>query len=228
MERWKAIPEFPGYEASDLGRIRSFKRDKTSGRILRPAKTAYRNLNLRRDGQSHHFNVAELVLLAFVGPCPLSLEICHNDGNPHNDALDNLRYDTHKANMQDAIRHGRMVGNHGPKNIDNDQAKTIRIKYASGEYSQVELAKELELSVSIIHDVVWGRTHKVAGGPIKTETCYIPDDTVVEIRQAYATGELLRNIAAKYKVSIMAVSLIGRGKRRSAAPGNISPSRYDR
>lgn len=46
------------------------------------------------------------MLTAFVGPCPDGMEGCHNDGDPHNNRLDNLRWDTRANNARDAIRHG--------------------------------------------------------------------------------------------------------------------------
>jgi len=38
MENWKLIPDFPGYEASDQGRVRSFNRKTPAQRAY---KTAY-------------------------------------------------------------------------------------------------------------------------------------------------------------------------------------------
>jgi len=50
--------------------------------------------------------VAHLVLTAFVGPRPEGMECCHNDGDETNDHADNLRWDTHSANLLDRRRHG--------------------------------------------------------------------------------------------------------------------------
>lgn len=50
--------------------------------------------------------VHQLVLEAFVGPCPPGMECCHEDNNHGNNRLSNLRWDTHKANMADAVRQG--------------------------------------------------------------------------------------------------------------------------
>lgn len=51
--------------------------------------------------------VHKLVLEAFVGPCPTGLQCCHEDGNPANNALTNLRWDTPVSNQADRDRHGR-------------------------------------------------------------------------------------------------------------------------
>jgi len=36
----------------------------------------------------------------------LRLECCHNDGNPENNYLENLRWDTHQSNIADSLHHG--------------------------------------------------------------------------------------------------------------------------
>lgn len=34
------------------------------------------------------------------------MEVCHNDGNPANNVVTNLRWDTKKANARDRLMHG--------------------------------------------------------------------------------------------------------------------------
>jgi hypothetical protein len=47
-------------------------------------------------------------LEAFVGPCPVGMEACHDpDPDPANNTRSNLRWDTPKANATDRHRHGR-------------------------------------------------------------------------------------------------------------------------
>jgi hypothetical protein len=118
-ETWLPVPGYEGmYEASDQGRIRSLARvvmmsdgrTKTvRERILRPGAnsvTGYTLVDLYADGVRTTFNIHRLVMLAFVGPCPDGLEVCHNDGNRANNTRSNLRYDTRSANHLDSVRHG--------------------------------------------------------------------------------------------------------------------------
>lgn len=51
-------------------------------------------------------HIANLVLEAFVGPCPEGMECCHWDDNQSNNRLDNLRWDTHANNVRDGYRNG--------------------------------------------------------------------------------------------------------------------------
>ncbi len=126
-EVWRPVPGFENYEVSDLGRVRSKRRTHVrphwltgkpievaaGGRVLDGWVTKQSNgsplavlVTLRRDGRSFTDRVHRLVLLAFIGPSPDGTEGCHNDGNPLNNRLSNLRWDTHEANMLDAARHG--------------------------------------------------------------------------------------------------------------------------
>jgi hypothetical protein len=110
-EIWKPIPGFPGYEVSDQGDVRSYRKRGRGGsfyidpHLLKPSPDGkYRQVCLRKNGQSHVKHISTLVLLAFVGPKPSGLEACHNDGDHANDKLTNLRYDSHDGNMKDLAR----------------------------------------------------------------------------------------------------------------------------
>lgn len=112
-EAWRPIPGFDGYEASDLGRVRSVSRitaharygaRRTPGKVLRAAATHTGHQRVKIAKQL--VMVHRLVLLAFVGPAAAGQYGCHNDGNPRNNVLTNLRWDTPAANVRDRIAHG--------------------------------------------------------------------------------------------------------------------------
>jgi hypothetical protein len=115
-EVWKAIPDFPGYEVSDQGRVRSYWTHPANGpshlsdnpqKILKQrTHTGRWIIQLVKDGHKHCQRVHRLVLAAFIGPCPVSMECCHNDGNGFNNILTNLRWDTRRNNHKDKIKHG--------------------------------------------------------------------------------------------------------------------------
>lgn len=60
-----------------------------------------------RSKRARQFPVHQLVLTAFVGTRPVGMEGCHKDGNPANNHLSNLEWNTHQKNMDDRDRHGR-------------------------------------------------------------------------------------------------------------------------
>jgi hypothetical protein len=117
-EQWRPIPGYEGYyEVSDHGRVRSVERVvvRSDGRscrypgvVLQPflRDDCHRTVTLARDGRRQTRWVYQLVMLAFVGPPPPGMEVCHWDGNGSNDVLSNLRYDTRSANIRDQVRHG--------------------------------------------------------------------------------------------------------------------------
>lgn len=111
IETWRTIPRHPGYEASDLGRVRSVdrmivrsngRRQTLRGRVLRPSAGRPQVVVNGRTRYVHH-----LVLLTFVGPCPPGLQCCHRNDDPSDNRLINLRWDSSSANHHDAVRNGR-------------------------------------------------------------------------------------------------------------------------
>ena len=114
-EQWKPIPDFPGYEASDQGRIKSVARTIVRGagieqpireRILRPHLDGQGRLFVSFSGRTTRY-VHRLVLEAFVGPKPPGHECCHLDDDATNNRLNNLRWDSRSANQLDAVRNNR-------------------------------------------------------------------------------------------------------------------------
>ena len=120
-EVWKDIPGYEGkYQASNLGRIRSLDRMLTlhrkngrcinrmmKGRILRPGrfcKSGHVSVVLGHDANGSP--VHQLVALTFLGPCPERMEILHNNGDPTDNRINNLRYGTRTENILDVLRQG--------------------------------------------------------------------------------------------------------------------------
>lgn len=107
-EVWKDVKGYEGhYQVSNLGRIKSFKRKEP--RIFSRKLGAERRhlvISLLKNGLKLQKLIHRIVLETFIGPCPENMEACHNDGNPLNNKLNNLRWDTHKNNELDRIRHG--------------------------------------------------------------------------------------------------------------------------
>jgi hypothetical protein len=76
-EVWVRIPDFENYEVSNLGRVRN------GNKILKPypTKGGYLDLQLYKNKKSHHKLVHVLVAEAFIGPKPIGLEVCHENGH---------------------------------------------------------------------------------------------------------------------------------------------------
>jgi len=119
VEHWRSVVGYEGlYEISDHGSVRSLdrlivlvdgRRRTFPGVVLRPSLRAdgHLQVNLWRGGNYRTRKVHQLVAEAFIGPRPDGMEVCHNDGDPVNNDLFNLRYDTQSENGRDVVRHGR-------------------------------------------------------------------------------------------------------------------------
>lgn len=110
-ERWLPIPGYDGYEASNLGRIRSWKpwRSTPVPRVLKwyLNTSGYPVVGITRNGERQRdHKVHRLVTETFLGPLPLGLETRHLDGDKTNNVLSNLVYGTTSENQRDRIRHG--------------------------------------------------------------------------------------------------------------------------
>lgn len=135
MSEWRIVEGFPNYRVSDAGDIESLRRGQWRPLVGWRTKWGHHKVCLRAGTwQTRRAYVHALVLEAFVGPCPAGCESCHYDGNPSNNALSNLRWDTHAENMRDSMRHGTKRGDrNGHARLTPEQVAEIRRRRASGE-----------------------------------------------------------------------------------------------
>lgn len=159
MEQWRDIAGFVGqYQVSDLGRIKSLpSKTRSKESIIYTfidKHTGYSRVNLRKGGESVTKNIHRLVLTAFRGECPPGMEGCHENGIRSDCRLNNLRWDTPKANQADKKVHG--TSNDG---FRNPQAKMteamileIRLLLAAGKKS-VDIAKKFGVHPNTIYNI---------------------------------------------------------------------------
>lgn len=106
MEQWIDVIDFEGiYQVSNFGQIRCAKTGKIK-KITISKACGRPYLSLWKNNKSKVCRPYKLVMEAFVGIRPQGMECCHNDGNPQNNHLSNLRWDTPKNNHADKIKHG--------------------------------------------------------------------------------------------------------------------------
>jgi hypothetical protein len=168
IETWTPVPGFEGrYEVSDQGRVRSLNRlvlvlgggkkpysSLRQGRMLRPGASNYGHLSVvlgRRKTRMVH----DLVLRAFVGPPPPNHECCHNNGDPTDNRLSNLRWGTRSENNVDAVKHGRRG------KLTATQVREIRQRLATCAHGdQTKLAVEYGVSLCTINSIKFNRIYK--------------------------------------------------------------------
>lgn len=99
-EKWLPVPGWPGYEASDLGRIRGKRQNLLSLQII----SGYHHVQLINGAERKNAYVHRLVALAFLGPpSDPKLVVDHKDGNRLNNISANLRWISHKENVELAL-----------------------------------------------------------------------------------------------------------------------------
>jgi hypothetical protein len=137
MPELRASIDPPNYVVSDMGDVYSLHNGRygptrTVPKLLTPQ--TYKNDGRRyvqlidQSRRRVIRKVATMVLEAFTGPCPPGLEILHNNGNPADDRLENLRWGTHKENMEDREKHGRTARGerNGRYKLSPEQVRDIR------------------------------------------------------------------------------------------------------
>jgi hypothetical protein len=117
-EIWRALPGHEGnYEVSSHGRVRSLDRiivtkagvsKRISGQLMKQHEDedGYWKTGISSGGKHRKYRVHTLVALTFIGFRPEGTEVCHNDSDRKNNHVSNLRYDTHSANIYDAVDNG--------------------------------------------------------------------------------------------------------------------------
>lgn len=166
-ERWKQIPGCPDYEVSNLGQVRSWKRTAYEG--PRPRIITPKNLNLYGHkyvecynggkGQRVKFNLGRLVLSVWEGPPPSDKHVCmHQNDNPSDNKISNLKWGTLAENNRDCAMRGRTA--RGEKNVKavltERDVVIIRRLYETAKLSQREIADCYQVTQSTIRQVLSG------------------------------------------------------------------------
>lgn len=155
MTIWKDVVGYEGrYQVSDEGQVKSLARTVTLRRlglqvhrqveecVLKPyaMSSGHLQISLSKNLKSKSLLIHPLVLEAFVGPRPgdsMQWHGCHFDGDPSNNRIDNLRWDTRSGNEMDKVAHGR--SNRGERNravkLIEAQVLEIRSRILKGDTS---------------------------------------------------------------------------------------------
>ena len=99
--------------------------------------------------------VHHLVLETFVGPRPEGMFGCHNDGNPINNRLDNLRWDYPAGNSADMVKHGNSAkgSRNGNSKLTEEVVRSIRLMYSNG-IKQTEIGRTFGVTQVLVSQIV--------------------------------------------------------------------------
>ena len=165
-EIWKDIPGYEGrYQASNQGRIRSIDRTLTcigpkhntyqrsmKGRILKPGRFCKSgHLSVVLGHGENGSPVHQLIALTFIGTCPEGMEVLHNNGDPADNRVTNLRYGTRTENILDVFYQGGRW-----RKLSIEDVEEIKFALYCGLRGS-DLARQFNVTPSIISAIKHGR-----------------------------------------------------------------------
>jgi len=155
-------------------------------------------------------SIHRLVLETYVGPCPAGYQACHNDGDPTNNKLSNLRWDTPKNNIQDQIKHGTRLSGIRVGVAKLTDSKVEQIRELGPRYSQRRIAAMFGVTKSTITHVLSGVTWRhIPTGKVRTRRRTdvsswakkkLMTEEVQQIREAYSKGITQTELANRYGI----------------------------
>jgi hypothetical protein len=161
---YRPIGRFPGYLFGSDGTVWSCRQGERPAKItsqwrrIRGTVTkGYHQAGVTEAGhrRRRNFFVHSLILEAFVGPKPEGMECCHEDRNPLNNTVGNLRWDYPAGNTADKIRHGTVCVGSQCGAAKLTEAAAVEIRRLRSEGAMVkELAKRFGVDVRTVSRVV--------------------------------------------------------------------------
>lgn len=154
-EIWKDIPGYEGrYQASSLGKVRRLVPNIAELKTYpNKKKKGYEQLVLCKDGVKTKCRVHQLVARTFLGEKPPGQIVRHLDGNPSNNAIDNLAYGTASDNKRDDL----WLNQTRVAKIKPEYLTDIRARIARGE-TYVSIARDYGVNGECISAIAKGRT----------------------------------------------------------------------
>lgn len=164
-EIWKDIEEDPGYQISNMGRIRSFKREKMIIIKLGTNQKGYQFINLFKNSKYHNERIHSLVIQYFGPPKPSPEHECnHKDGDKSNNWWTNLEWLTHKQNVNHAVKMGLWGSSKGENcnlsKLTEKQVIKIRKLHQSGNYTNIEISLAFKISQTCFYGIINKKTWK--------------------------------------------------------------------
>lgn len=174
-EIWKDIEGYPGYQVSNMGRVKSLVKAYRREEIIlkgSPNTTGYMLVQLYpKPRQRKSLPVHRLVMMTFQpNPVMDELEVNHKDLDTTNNKMSNLEWVTEKENKAHYVASDKFktVIIKVPKGeeqhlskLTDDQVIEIRRLYAANEHgTRKKLREKYGMSEGAIRDILNGKTWK--------------------------------------------------------------------
>lgn len=161
LEAARPITGAPGYLVSPDGTIWSSRNWRGYGlRPVTPVPEPTGHLRVRLslpDGRRVRKSVHGIVARTFLGPAN-GLQVCHRNGDPTDNGVDNLYWGSAQDNANDRDSHGTTARGerNGYAKLTSDGVARIRARVAAGESTKV-VADDYEVHRTTVQRIVAGR-----------------------------------------------------------------------
>jgi hypothetical protein len=190
----------------------------------------------RRDGDGYgtftcfgeSFRAHRMVYELFVGPIPDGYVVMHSCDHPWCVNPEHLSAGTELQNIQDKVSKNRQPRGetNGAASLSESQAIEILHEYKLGSSSYKSLAQRFGVTKTciamLIRGEAWKHLNRGADAVAAKRRARITDSEVVEIRKAYAAGEVRSDIARRFGISHSQVTRIVKFKHRKTAGIDIT------
>jgi hypothetical protein len=173
MTEWKKIKQFPLYEASENGEIKTFNwKNKGKEAIMKPANDAcgyLRTMLKNEEGKFCTIKVHRIIAQTFIPNPENKPQVNHKNGIRSDNRVINLEWCTASENIKHSFNFLNRDRKYGEKNpaakISEKDVIEIRKNYVYGKKSKQgktkkELAKEYNTTFGIIKSIVLNKTWK--------------------------------------------------------------------
>jgi len=156
-EVFKDIPNYEGiYQVSNLGRVKSFKKDKPKNLKQSENTHGYYKVGLCKNGKQETLKVHRLVAIAFIKNTKNKKCVNHIDGDKKNNSVNNLEWCTYSENTYHAYKNNLKKPRKGNQYTENKKNWKLSKKDKKfiinnkNNFTQRELAKKFNVSQSAI------------------------------------------------------------------------------
>ena len=147
---WRVIPDFPNYQASNDGKIRSTVKSK---KILAQtkSKSGYFRVHVYKDKKQYTKTVHTLVAGAFLRPRTSNEQVNHKNGKKWDNRIQNLEWTTPQENALHRTRVLKTGICRGKNNPNSKINKKIALEIFHHEGSDTLIAEKYGISRVLVH-----------------------------------------------------------------------------